>query len=132
MSESKHKHLDFIQAVISRMATNSFLLKGWSVSLVVAVIALERNNLSVLDGLAVGCAVLFFWILDSYYLYQERLYIELFNEVRRKAEADIDFEMRPISRRPGPEFWSSLWSATEILFYGPLGLIIGLVAALVG
>lgn len=132
MNDSRHKHLEFIQAVISRMASNSFVLKGWAVSLVVAVIALDSDGLSALDGVAAGCAVLFFWILDSYYLYQERLYIELFNDVRKKAESEIDFQMRAASLRPGPAYWSSMWSVTEVLFYVPLGLIIGLVAPFVG
>jgi hypothetical protein len=32
--ESELKHLEFIQGVIARLANNSFLLKGWSVTLV--------------------------------------------------------------------------------------------------
>jgi hypothetical protein len=33
-------HLQMIQAVITRMGSNSFLLKGWSVTLVAALFAL--------------------------------------------------------------------------------------------
>jgi len=32
--ENKVKHLEMIQAVIARMATNSFMFKGWAVTLV--------------------------------------------------------------------------------------------------
>ena len=32
--QQKLKHLEFIQGVINRLATNSFLMKGWSVVLV--------------------------------------------------------------------------------------------------
>ena len=32
---SKEKHLELIQAVISRMADNSFKLKGWSAIVIV-------------------------------------------------------------------------------------------------
>ena len=32
--ENKRAHLEMIQAVITRMAGNSFLIKGWSVTLV--------------------------------------------------------------------------------------------------
>jgi len=35
--EAKLKHLEMIQDVIKRMASNSFLLKGWSLTLVVAL-----------------------------------------------------------------------------------------------
>jgi len=32
--ENKIKHLEMIQGVINRMASNSFALKGWAVTLV--------------------------------------------------------------------------------------------------
>ncbi len=38
--ENKNKHLEFIQMAITRMAANSFLIKGWSVTLVAALFAL--------------------------------------------------------------------------------------------
>ena len=42
--DRKLKHLDFIQGVINRLSTNSFLLKGWSVVLVSALFALTASN----------------------------------------------------------------------------------------
>ena len=44
--ENKVAHLEMIQRVIARMASNSFLIKRWSVTLVVALFALaaaDRN-----------------------------------------------------------------------------------------
>jgi len=38
--EAKIKHLELIQTVISRMARNSFILKGWGVTLISAIFAL--------------------------------------------------------------------------------------------
>ena len=37
-------HLGFIQGIITRMGTNSFLLKGWSVTLVAAMFALAVKD----------------------------------------------------------------------------------------
>ena len=37
-------HLQMIQAVITRMAGNSFLIKGWSVTLVAALFALAAAD----------------------------------------------------------------------------------------
>jgi len=34
MEASKIAHLGFIQATITRMGTNSFMIKGWAVTLV--------------------------------------------------------------------------------------------------
>ena len=31
--EAKLKHLEFIQTVITRMATNSFLFEGWAITI---------------------------------------------------------------------------------------------------
>ena len=38
--ESKHKHLEFIQGVVNRLASDSFRLKGWAVVLVAALFVL--------------------------------------------------------------------------------------------
>ena len=34
MNENKLKHLEFIQNIITRMNSNSFVIKGWSITLV--------------------------------------------------------------------------------------------------
>ena len=46
--ESKIAYLQMIQAVIARMAGNSFLIKGWSVTLVAALFALAAANTNAL------------------------------------------------------------------------------------
>ena len=74
MEENKRKHLEMIQSVISRMAHNSFLLKGWSVTLSAAVLALltkESSNGSVFIALL---PAIMFWGLDGYFLRQELLF----------------------------------------------------------
>jgi hypothetical protein len=47
MMEKKLKHLEFIQLVITRMNVNSFLLKGWTVSLVAALFAFAAKDLNI-------------------------------------------------------------------------------------
>lgn len=42
--EQKMKHLELIQEVIKRMANNSFLLKGWTVTLVTGILALASKD----------------------------------------------------------------------------------------
>ena len=41
--ESKLKHLEMIQAVINRMASNSFVFKGWSVSIIAGLSEVYRR-----------------------------------------------------------------------------------------
>jgi hypothetical protein len=91
--ENKTKHLEFIQGVITRMANTSFLLKGWSITVVAGLFALSASGrrTSVLV-LAIVLAVIF-WFLDSYFLWQERMYRALYDEVRLKPQDAIDFSM---------------------------------------
>ena len=42
--ENKIKHLEMIQAIITRMNSNSFMLKGWAVTLVAGVFALASKE----------------------------------------------------------------------------------------
>lgn len=70
--------------------------------------------------------VIVFWFLDAYYLWQERLYLALYNDVRIKDEKDIDFSLNVsyyANNSMKNTFCSSLLSKTEIWFYIPLALI---------
>ena len=91
--EAKLKHLEFIQGVINRMGYNSFLLKGWSVVLVSALFALAAAGTNQLFIYLAYFPALAFWILDGYFLWQERLFRKLYDKVRIMDEADIDFSM---------------------------------------
>ncbi len=91
--ESKHKHLEFIQSVINRMASNSFLLKGWSVTLVTALFALSDKDSRISCLLLAYLPVILFWILDGYFLGQEHAFRKLYDKVRTLDENQIDFSM---------------------------------------
>lgn len=43
-SETKIRYLEMIQNIISRMASNSFALKGWAVSLIAGIFALSNKE----------------------------------------------------------------------------------------
>ena len=48
MDEVKRQHLTFIQGVITRMNTNSFQIKGWTITIVSALLALYANSFNVI------------------------------------------------------------------------------------
>ena len=99
--QQKLKHLEFIQGVINRLATNSFQMKGWSVVLVAAILVLLTRE-SRLDAAFIALApILIFWALDAYFLWQERLYRALYEHVRTLEEAQIDFAMNVTPFRIG-------------------------------
>jgi hypothetical protein len=119
--EKKIKHLEFIQSVISRMNANSFLLRGWSVTLVSALFAFAAKDSNINYVLITYISTPLFWILDSYYLSQERKYRDLYNIIRNKQEAQIDFDMNATVTNNEKNSWiSSALSKTEVLFYGTL------------
>ena len=123
-SELKLKHLEFLQSVVSRMANNSFLLKGWSVTLVAALFALAAKDSDKKYIVVAYFPVLVFWILDAYFLSNERQFRKLYDAVRMKKEDEIDFSMDAstlIGKRT--DWMSSLFSKTLFIFYGSMVLI---------
>ncbi len=91
--EKKLKHLELIQNIINRMASNSFLIKGWCVTLVSAVFVLAAKDANTTFIAVAFFPVLIFWILNAYFLRQERLFRKLYDKVRVTDEDAIDFSM---------------------------------------
>lgn len=117
--ESKLKHLEIIQSVVSRMAGNSFMLKGWSVTLVSALFALAAKDSNTLFLFVSYIPCVCFWVLDAYFLRQERLYRALYNQVAKKQEIDIDFS--PVGRAPVPDIFYKMSGNT--VFFRPTKLV---------
>lgn len=132
-------HLEFIQSNIARMNQCSFQIKGWMVTIVSALLALfaaskdaqQAGNVIYLFVAIVPTIV--FWLLDSYYLQQERKLRGIYNNVAKLTtlEAQIiikEFEM-PMHKFNGGEyaFYKVMFSKTEWPLYLPLivGLAIG-------
>jgi len=118
--EARIKHLEFIQAAIARMANHSFLLKGWSVTIVGGLLALSLKEWSIAYIFISIVVLLFFWLLDSYYLSRERLFVKLYNHVRKQKPRAVDFSMDTRMFENGCEWHGSARSTTMVLFYGGL------------
>ena len=119
--ERKLKHLDFLQLVITRMNVNSFLLKGWSITLIAALFALAAKDAKIEYVLITYISTPIIWLLDGYYLSQERQYRALYNVVKTKAEENVDFDMNAHPYNVGINTWSrSMLSKTIVIFYGSL------------
>ena len=80
---NKHKHLEMIQGVINRLASNSFSIKQWTVMLVSAIFVLVALDGSVPVWVAL-VPVVAFWGLDGYFLRQERPVPESVHECLRE------------------------------------------------
>ena len=126
----KIKHLEFIQQTIHRLADNSFRLKQWSVFLAAATLALLTQQ-STSTGWACFTSlipVLVFWGLDGYFLWQERLYRKLYDQVRILNENEIDFSMNTYrfqaGQKPFFQWLCATLSKTLFPFYGSFVLLI--------
>jgi hypothetical protein len=130
--DQKLKHLELIQGVINRLSTNSFLLKGWSVVLVSALFALAAPESRTAFVYLAYIPAVVLWGLDGYFLWQERLYRALYDHVRTKPEAEIDFSMDTTSfRGTSAKTWhEAVLSRTLLAFHGVLIIAIVVVMAL--
>ena len=120
--EAKLKHLEFIQGIVNRLASNSFRLKGWAVVLVSALLVLLTRTEQIELAHAAVVPVVAFWSLDGYFLWQERLFRALYDHVRQIEASDIDFSMdiRPFKTNRARTWLGATFSRTLIGFYGTL------------
>jgi hypothetical protein len=123
--ENKRHHLLVVQTIIARMGVNSFLLKGWSVTLVSALFALsaDKANTSFVCIAFLPCVV--FWALDGYFLWQERLFRALYDQARVMDEQLIEFSLDTgsvVGRVPS--LAKAIFSQTVVAFHGTLLLSI--------
>lgn len=126
--DRKIKHLEFIQGVINRLASDSFRLKGWSVVLVSALFALLAREDRIEFAAVALVPVIAFWGLDGYFLWQERLYRALYDHIRVLEEDKIDFSMNVSSFKADHKrtWFGATFSRTLLLFYGSLAAAVAL------
>jgi len=116
--ENKIKHLEFIQTIINRMANNSFIIKGWAITLVAGLFALSSKDVNKNYIIISFLPVIIFWILDGYFLSRERAFRCLYDKVRNLDESEIDFslDISQFKERKNNWFWS-IFSHTNLFFY---------------
>ncbi|RKS76691.1 hypothetical protein BZB76_2048 [Actinomadura pelletieri DSM 43383] len=126
-SDGRIKHLEFIQAAITRLAGNSFLAKGWALTASAALYGLAASGSNPWLALAATGLNVAFWWLDGYFLRQERLFRCLYNDARKPDSAVEPFSMdtRPYLDDPYTAPRKVTMSHTLLVFYGAL-LVTGL------
>ena len=72
------EHLAMIQGVIGRLAQNSFVVKGWSITLTAALLGFAAKDQDAsFAWIAFGAAAVFA-LIDAWYLATERRYVALY------------------------------------------------------
>ncbi|MBQ2886718.1 MAG: hypothetical protein IJE43_23625 [Alphaproteobacteria bacterium] len=98
-----YKEIDLIQSCISRMAQNSFMVKGWVITLVAACCAVSSLNSSEWKILFIfgGLAIILFWYLDAFFLKMERLYRFKYEWVikNRMRKDEYAFDLNPYNKQ---------------------------------
>lgn len=124
-----HKEIDLIQSCINRMAKNSFMVKGWMVTLVAAFVALLSDKVSeiviaVLSGVIIFC----FWFIDGFFLKTEKLFRKKYEWViknRHVNNGNCLYDLNPYNKEMWlnpdekmPNIVSCMFTKTLIPFYG--------------
>lgn len=119
-----------IQEIIKRMASNSFMLKGWAVTLITATLLLKvatDNKYAILIGFI---PLVSFWMLDAFYLRQEKLYRKLYewtiqNRLSDKENTRKCFDMSTSQFCDEiPSTYKVMFSPTLRVFYIPTALLL--------
>lgn len=115
--EDRRKHLEFTQGVIARLAQSSFLIKGWAITVLTGLfwLLLESKSCSLRQALVPLAPALVFWLLDSYYLAQERRFRDHFKRVAN-GEVQEPFGMAPPSMS-WCDYGKALCSRTVVPLY---------------
>jgi hypothetical protein len=124
------EHLKMIQGVINRLATCSFQLKGWVVTLAAALQVFLKGEANPAYLFVPALPVIAFWFLDGWYLRQERLFRRLYDNVRgEEATADFSMDTQPFRKAVG-SVMKVTFSRTLLLFYGPVLIVLLLLESL--
>lgn len=127
-TESEIKHLEMIESIIERMGQNSFALKGWTMTLIVAISAFSAAGTERKFALVAIAPIIAFWFLDSFYLQKERKYRELYRKVTFHEVSTFDMDISKVTGKK-TSFIACLFSVTEWLFY--LVCIVAVVAVFI-
>lgn len=122
--DNRVAHLGMIQDIIKRMASNSFFLKGWSVTLVAALGALAVKDGGEEYAYLPLFPALVFWGLDAYYIRQEKLFRKLWDEVRSTPSGSMGERMLSMDTKPDTglvrPWFAAMFNPTLVLFHGAI------------
>lgn len=112
------------QDIIKRMASNSFSVKTWTITLIVATLLFKGSS----NHTFIAFIPLFaFWFLDSYYLQQERLFRKVHNWIVDYRPNNVDdlFNMNPIRfKNDVQSVLRIMFSISTLPFYGGIFIML--------
>src|SRR4051794_34188611 len=115
-----------IQAVITRLASQSTTIKGWCVTVTAALLGVSAGSTTPLVAVIAAYVVATFAVLDAYYLSLERGYRDLY---RRPVAGRVEEWSLDIDRPGWGEVGEALKTPAVALLYGASLLTAAAVAA---
>ncbi|NVJ00836.1 hypothetical protein HV824_22335 [Myxococcus sp. AM009] len=103
------KRAEILQGIITRMAQNSFTIKGWAVTVVAALLAFANKATERHFAILAFYPSVAFWGLDAYYLMLERQFRALsLQHVTSGEELNVNL--------PPQRGWSMLGDYSSAMF----------------
>jgi hypothetical protein len=134
-SEAVQAHLSITQSVIQRMAANSSSCKGWSITLVSAILVIVADKGKPQYTLIALIPTFLFLILDTYYLALEKMFRRSYNSfIDKLHKGDVlaqDLYAVSPSGNLFKTFFKALGSFSVWPFYATLAIMIFITKALV-
>jgi hypothetical protein len=126
-SEARIRYLEMIQSIVARMATNSFLAKGWALTVAGAIYGFAASHLESMVSLAGLVATIGFWWLDAFYLRAERKFRCLYRDAcnPNSSVALFSLDVAAYATNKDVAWRDVFFSLTLRIFYGAL-FIVGL------
>ena len=123
MKPEEIKRLEMIQAIIARMAQNSFVIKGWAVTLSAALLALNARGADLSFAVLAVFPAVVFCGMDAYYLSLERQFRATYNTL---APSDMKVSERAPAGKP--TWLSALVAPVVFLPYLTIVVVVVLIA----
>lgn len=120
----KIKQLEMLQAVINRMASNSFVFKGWSVTIIAGLSAFATSDSNKKLLLVAFLATLLLWAVDAYYLSLERQYRLLYEKRAKQKPKEISLSMKLSEYSKLKSWLKALFAPVLLGFYGAASFLI--------
>ena len=112
---------NIIQGIIKRKSNHSFLIKGWTVSLIVATLILQGQKPHVLISFI---PLLAFWFLDAHYVQRIKRYKNLYKwNIEHRLDTEeymFDININDRFGKTVPSRPELMFSEKLIWFYGAL------------
>lgn len=137
MTTKQEKALDYIENIIISMREASFKCKEFSILICSAFLTIFATVNPTPKLMIILCApvLLLFWIIDSSYLFKERIFRDEYKRIAKMTEGDLK-KVNPLLFSSKVGFTDSivrfmksmLCSFSTILLYGPLmtaSLVVG-------